>query len=80
MGNGFIQKFFAKLSGRTTTFCLLFFASGNILQWVHRLDATYIAFMGTLLGAIIGHSVKEDWFAAKPADEKEEKKDSDSKN
>ena len=61
-----IQNFFKKLSGRTTAFCALFFVSGNVLQWAHRLDATYIAFMGTLLGAIIGHSVKEDWFAANP--------------
>ncbi len=57
-----IEKFFSKLKGRTTTFCVMFFISGNVLQWLHRLDATYIAFMGTLLGAIIGHSVKEDWF------------------
>jgi len=63
-----IRKFFAQLSGRTTAFCIGFFVSGNLLQWVHRLDATYIAFMGTLLGAVIGHSVKEDFFAGKTAD------------
>jgi hypothetical protein len=63
-----ISKMFSKLSGRTTAFCSAFFVSGNILHWLHRLDSTYITFMVALLGAVIGHSVKEDLFASKPAD------------
>jgi undecaprenyl pyrophosphate phosphatase UppP len=55
-----LDKTFAFLKGRTTAFCLAFFVVGNILQFLHRLDMTYITFMGTLLGAVIGHSYKED--------------------
>jgi len=55
------------MQGRTTSFCAAFFVTGNILHYLHRLDATYIAFMGTLMGFVLGHSVKEDW-APKPDD------------
>jgi hypothetical protein len=60
-----LRKFFAWFQGRTTTFCILFFIMGNILQYQHRLDMTYITFMGTLMGIIVGHSVKEDYFNTK---------------
>lgn len=46
--------------GRTTTFCVAFFAVGTGLQIAHRLDMTYVAFMGTLLGAVVGHSIGQD--------------------
>jgi succinate dehydrogenase hydrophobic anchor subunit len=46
--------------GRTTAFCVAFFVTGTTLQLLHKLDATYIAFMATLMGAVIGHSYKED--------------------
>lgn len=46
--------------GRSTTFAAAFFVTGNLMHAFHRLDATYIGFMGTLLGAVIGHSFKED--------------------
>lgn len=49
------------LMGRSTSFAVAFFVSGNLMHAFHRLDATYIAFMGTLLGAVIGHSFKEDY-------------------
>lgn len=55
-----LDKLFKWAQGRTTAFTLGFFVTGNVLQWVHRLDTTYIAFMGALLGAIIGHSYKDD--------------------
>lgn len=48
------------LQGRTTAFCAAFFVTGNVMHSFHRLDATYITFMGTLLGFVIGHSIKED--------------------
>lgn len=54
--------------GRTTLFAAAFFVTGNVLHWFHRLDGTYITFMGTLLGFILGHSVKED--LTKPDDPK----------
>lgn len=47
-------------SGRTTTFCAAFFVTGTVLQGLHRLDMTYVAFMGTLLGAVVGHSIGQD--------------------
>ena len=33
-------------------------------QPLHRLDGTYIAFMGALMGFVLGHSVKEDYFSS----------------
>lgn len=51
--------------GRSTTFFVGFFISGNVLHIIHRLDATYITFMTALLGIIVGHSFKED-YANKP--------------
>lgn len=55
-----LAKIFKYLQGRTTAFIAGFFIMGHILQWFHRLDGVYITYMGTLLGAIIGHSFKED--------------------
>lgn len=57
-----IKKLFAKMSGRTTAFCAAFFASGTILEWFHKLDMTYVAFTTAVLGAVVGHSIKEDYF------------------
>lgn len=57
------MKLFQWLSGRTTTFCVLFFVGGNVLHWFHRLDSTYITFMTVLMGFVIGHSIKEDVMA-----------------
>ena len=55
-----MNKIFDALAGRTTSFCLLFFVSGNVLHLLHRLDPTYLTYMGLLMGFVIGHSVKED--------------------
>lgn len=55
-------KLIAVVQGKTTGFFIAFFISGNILQWLHRLDANYTSFMAVLLSAIIGHSVKDDIF------------------
>jgi hypothetical protein len=32
------------------------FCVGSVLQWFHHLDATFVAFTGTVLGAITGHA------------------------
>jgi hypothetical protein len=61
-----LQKLFGFLSGRSTAFCVAFFISGNVAHFLHRLDGTYIGFMSALLGAVIGHSIKEDLLGAKP--------------
>ena len=57
-----ISNFFAATQGRTTAFLILFFIAGNVMAWFDKLSDTYILFMATLLGAVIGHSVKCDIF------------------
>ena len=32
------------------------FVVGCVLQWFHHLDSTFVAFTGTVLGAITGHA------------------------
>jgi hypothetical protein len=63
-------KLINSCQGRTTFFCMAFFIVGTLLHLAHRLDATYITFMGTILGFVLGHSVKEDHFGTgkNPAD------------
>lgn len=53
-------KITTKLQGRTTSFLVAFFVSGHLMQAIHRLDATYIAFMGTIMSFVLGHSIKDD--------------------
>lgn len=57
-----LQKILNALQGRTTAFLIFFTVVGTVLQIVHRLDGTYIAFIGTIMGFVLGHSVKEDYF------------------
>jgi hypothetical protein len=64
-----LSKLFSALSGRTTTFSAAFFVIGNVLHWLHRLDATYISYMGVLMGFVIGHSIKEDITKPKGCDD-----------
>jgi hypothetical protein len=54
-----LQKLFNWLHGRTTAFCVAFFLSGNIMHWFNKLNMVYVAYMGTLLSAVVGHSIKE---------------------
>jgi len=61
---GMFQKLMTALSGRTTAFCGAFFVGGHVMHVLHRLDATYISFMIALMGIVLGHSVKEDYFSA----------------
>lgn len=50
--------------GRTTAFFVLFFLSGHALALLGKLTTTYIAYMGTLGGLVLAHSIKEDVAAA----------------
>lgn len=68
-----MNKVFAFLQGRHTSFALGFFVAGNIMHWFHRLDATYIGFMTALMGFVLGHSVQENHFNADSPDKPEEK-------
>lgn len=56
---------FQWLQGRTTAFLVFFSLTGTGLQLLHKLDPTYITFVGVVLGYAIGHSIKEDIAAAK---------------
>jgi hypothetical protein len=48
--------------GRHTLFALLFFTSGNLMQWFHRLDGVYITYMSLLMTAVLAHSTQENYF------------------
>ncbi len=61
-----LAKLFAYLQGRHTAFAIAFFLSGNVLHWYHRLDTSYITFMGTLMGMVLGHSAQENYFQKGP--------------
>jgi hypothetical protein len=36
--------------------CVFIFSTGSMLQWFHHLDMSFVAFTGTVLGAITGHA------------------------
>ena len=36
--------------------CLGMFGAGSVLQWFGHLDMAFVAFTGTIVGAITGHS------------------------
>jgi hypothetical protein len=36
--------------------CGVMFLIGSVMQWFHHLDMAYVAYAGTILGAITGHS------------------------
>ena len=57
-----VNKLFQITQGRHTAFTMAFFIIGNVMHWYHRLDGTYITFMGTLMGFVLGHSVQENHF------------------
>jgi hypothetical protein len=53
--------------GRHTLFAAYFTIVGTILEWFHRLDANYIMLIGAVQTFVLGHSIKEDYFASKAA-------------
>lgn len=54
------QKIMQITHGRTTAFFIAFFISGHVMAATGKLTPTYIAFMGTLGGLVLGHSVQEN--------------------
>ena len=60
-----LKEIAARFTGRTTLFCSFFFVTGNLLHLLHRLDSSYIAFMGTLMGFVVGHATQENYFQSK---------------
>lgn len=54
-----------RFEGRHTAAIFAFFVTGNVFHYFHRLDDVYIHFMMVTMGFVLGHSVKEDYFAGK---------------
>ena len=54
-----------KLGGRHTASVFFFSIVGTAFQYYHRLDSTYITFVTVMMGFVLGHSAKEDYFAQK---------------
>ena len=65
-----LKSVFEKLQGRHTTAVFFFSTVGTIFHWFHRLDSTYIGFVATMMGFVLGHSVKEDFFSQKNDNQK----------
>lgn len=63
-GNG-VNPVFKYLQGRTTTMIWFFSIVGTGLQVFHKLDYTYVGFVGLILTVAMGHSIKEDWHGLK---------------
>lgn len=36
--------------------CVFMFVVGSVMTWFHHLDMSYVAYTGTILGAITGHA------------------------
>jgi 1,4-dihydroxy-2-naphthoate octaprenyltransferase len=36
--------------------CVLMFLVGTVMTWFHHLDMSFVAYTGTILGAITGHA------------------------
>lgn len=60
--------------GRHTLFAMIELVIGTALAWYGKLDMNFVALVGVIQGMVLGHSVKEDYFAAKPADKRDESK------
>jgi hypothetical protein len=57
---GLAHKILQITHGRTTAFFIAFFLSGHVFAYIGKLTPTYVAFMGTLGGLVLGHSVQEN--------------------
>jgi hypothetical protein len=56
-----LQKLFKFTQGKHTAFAVAFFAAGNVFHYLGKLDQTYVLFMTSLLGLVLGHSIKDDY-------------------
>jgi hypothetical protein len=62
---GFAGRVLQVTQGKTTAFFIAFFLSGHAMALLGKLTPTYVGFMGTLGGLVLGHSIKEDVLAAR---------------
>lgn len=56
-------KLIDKARGRHTFFIVLFTIAGHVMAWFDKLTPTYIGFMSVVMSFVLGHSIKEDYFA-----------------
>lgn len=61
---GLIGSLFGFLQGRATAFAITFTACGIILAFRGKLTGDYVALVGAIQTLVIGHSLKEDYFAS----------------
>lgn len=62
-GLGVTASFFSFFQGRCTFFALLFTICGLIGFFKHYDLTSYALFVGAIQAMIVGHSLKEDYFA-----------------
>ena len=87
-GLGITASIFSAFQGRATFFAILFSTEGAILfgvgiwGFIHGHDLTSLAallqamalFDGTIFTGVVGHSIKEDYFARRDREQDEESK------
>lgn len=54
-----IDKILSNFKDYHLPICFFVFIFGSVMQWFHHLDASYVAFTATVLGAITGHAFSD---------------------
>lgn len=62
----FSNQFLEIMHGRSTAFFVAFFVAGTTLACFGKLTPVYVAFVGTLGGLVVGHSLQENLTGAVP--------------
>jgi hypothetical protein len=69
MNMTFIDKVLTNMKDYHLPICLVMFFTGAGMSWFHHLDMNFVAYAGTILGAITGHAFSS---AAKDNGDKKE--------
>lgn len=56
MGFPMFDKVLSAMKDYHLPVCVFVFIIGSVLQWFHHLDMAFVAYTGTVLGAITGHA------------------------
>ena len=64
-GMGVTASFFSFFQGRATAFAIVFTVCGLIGFFKHYDLTAYALFVGAIFGGVVGHSIKEDYFASR---------------
>ena len=51
-----IDKILSNMKDYHLPICVGVFIVGSVIHWIHGIDASYVAFTATVLGAVTGHS------------------------